>query len=137
MFHPNCINFRAVGNCFFLVLGYLEMKNRKFTLAEGIYYLVEIGLSLLLFRWPLLLAALLLFAFFIGGRFFWSTFEVILYITGLVIGTLGERLCVFLGIWQYAYSSFWELPLWLPFAWGNASVFIYVISCAVFKRKNK
>jgi hypothetical protein len=29
------------------------------------------------------------------------------------------------GVWHYSLSNFYNIPLWLFIAWGNAGVFVY------------
>lgn len=102
-----------------------------------IFFLLEIVASLLLYKFPTILFAVLLIAFYIGWKKLYLPFTKILFVVALIIGTLGERICVFLGIWKYSYVNFWDLPLWLPLAWGNAAVCIYTISLDIKQRLPK
>ena len=40
-----------------------------------------------------------------------------------MLGALCESLCIYFGVWEYAVHSFLNIPLWLPFLWGNAALF--------------
>ena len=52
--------------------------------------------------------------------------DIIIFIIGGVIGTLGEYICMKQGFWQYHYPYFRDvgLPLSLPMAWGLSAVII-------------
>jgi hypothetical protein len=39
-----------------------------------------------------------------------------------VVCSFVEILCVKSQCWQYTNPSIWEIPLWLPIAWGTVSV---------------
>ena len=43
---------------------------------------------------------------------------------GFVFGPLAEGLAIQTGAWAYASPSVLGIPLWLPFVWGNAALFI-------------
>jgi hypothetical protein len=46
------------------------------------------------------------------------------YAVGFVFGPLAEGLAIQTGAWEYASPSVLGIPLWLPFVWGNAALFI-------------
>ena len=47
-----------------------------------------------------------------------------IYAVGFVFGPLAEGLAIQTGAWEYASPSVLGIPLWLPFVWGNAALFI-------------
>lgn len=48
----------------------------------------------------------------------------LIYLFAFVFGPLAEALAIFMGAWQYTAPDFLGVPLWLPFLWGNAALFI-------------
>jgi len=58
---------------------------------------------------------------------FWhAETDIIIFLVGAAIGTLGEGIFVKLGFWQYHYPFFQSLgiPISLPLAWGISSVVV-------------
>jgi len=53
-----------------------------------------------------------------------SRTSLCVYATGFVFGPLAEGLAIQTGAWEYASPSVLGIPLWLPFVWGNAALFI-------------
>lgn len=50
---------------------------------------------------------------------------IFIYITTFVFGALSEMLVINVGsAWHYTFSQFLGIPIWLPFIWGNAGVFM-------------
>jgi hypothetical protein len=45
------------------------------------------------------------------------------YAVGFTLGPLGEAMAVHFGAWNYA-RPFFLIPLWLPFLWGIAALFV-------------
>jgi len=54
----------------------------------------------------------------------WSKPCVLCYLIIFVSGPLAESSCIHLGVWTYANPAFFGIPLWLPFLWGNAGLYI-------------
>ena len=54
----------------------------------------------------------------------WDRVVFVAYITCFVLGPIGEATAIAFGAWQYPMPAFIGVPLWLPFVWGNAGVFI-------------
>jgi uncharacterized membrane protein YoaT (DUF817 family) len=50
--------------------------------------------------------------------------ELLLFITGAVIGPTVEIICIHYGAWSYSNPSFWGIPLWLPIVWGYVAVYL-------------
>ncbi len=50
--------------------------------------------------------------------------SIIVYVTGFIFGPLAEMLAIRAGAWQYAVPSFSGIPIWLPFLWANAALFL-------------
>jgi hypothetical protein len=73
--------------------------------------------------------AIVLFGLWLTGFVFWhKRHDAVFFATGAIVGSIAEIICVNYGAWQYANPSFLRIPLWLPFAWGLASVLVIRIA---------
>lgn len=50
--------------------------------------------------------------------------DLYLYIICFFAGPLSEAIAISFGIWAYTSPNIIGIPIWLPFVWGNAAVFI-------------
>ena len=50
--------------------------------------------------------------------------SLVVYAVGFVFGPTAEALGIHAGAWSYSTSDFLGIPIWLPFVWGNAALFI-------------
>lgn len=50
------------------------------------------------------------------------------FAAGAILGTTAEIIATHAGIWSYTVPTFLKIPVWLPFAWGFASVLIIRIA---------
>jgi hypothetical protein len=82
----------------------------------------------------ILVTAILLAAYWIRYYFWPNKEDHVLYIGGAILGPIAEIIATKVGIWQYTLPTFFNIPLWLPFAWGFAAVLIIRIALA-FVRK--
>lgn len=81
-----------------------------------------------------LVAAILIAAYGIRSYLWPNKEDHVLYVGGAILGPIAEIIATKVGIWQYALPTFFNIPLWLPFAWGFATVLIIRIALA-FVRK--
>jgi hypothetical protein len=82
-------------------------------------------LTAALWRHPLALIALVVLT---GAAIFAlrpSRHAVAVYITAFVFGPIAEILAIGTGAWDYATPTVLGIPLWLPFVWGNAGLFLH------------
>ena len=49
------------------------------------------------------------------------------YFVAFLLGPLGEIVAVYFGAWRYS-EPFYLIPIWLPFLWGIAALFMKKIS---------
>lgn len=56
----------------------------------------------------------------------WRKDLLFVYVFGFVCGPLAEAAAISTGAWSYASPDLLGFPLWLPFLWGNAAVFIAI-----------
>jgi hypothetical protein len=50
--------------------------------------------------------------------------SLVVYAVGFVFGPSAEVLGIHAGAWRYSSNDFLGIPIWLPFVWGNAALFI-------------
>jgi hypothetical protein len=65
--------------------------------------------------------------FMISAVIFWhGERDILMFVVGAVLGTLGEYICMKLGFWHYHYPLFKSvgLPLSLALAWGLSAVIV-------------
>lgn len=93
-------------------------------------YLACAALAGLLWRRPVVLT--LCYAALSAGLLLrWhSRRDLVYYFVPFVLGPAGEALAVSLGAWAYPPPARF-LPLWLPFAWGIAMLFMHRVAEAV------
>ena len=99
---------------------------RDLALRIGIYALCVI-LACFLWRWQFVLAICYL-SISICMLYRWhKSSDLIFYFVAFGLGPLGEIMAVYFGAWQYT-EPFILIPVWLPFLWGIAAVFLKKIS---------
>ena len=77
-----------------------------------------------LWRYPL---ALIVLVSAVGiGIFFLrpARSSLVVYAVGFAFGPTAEVLGIHTGAWRYSSPDFLGIPIWLPFVWGNAALFI-------------
>ena len=50
--------------------------------------------------------------------------SLVVYAVGFVFGPTAEVLGIHAGAWRYSTGDFLGIPIWLPFVWGNAALFV-------------
>lgn len=98
---------------------------RDLSIFWGVVFLV-----ILVWRYNAAVTAILIVAY-AARYFFWPDREDhIFYAAGAVIGPATEIIATRTGIWSYTLPTFFNIPVWLPFAWGFAVVLIIRIGQA-------
>ena len=99
---------------------------KELTIEIAIYALC-IALASLLWRSPvalslcyILLSIVVLYRWHTGS-------DLIFYFVAFVLGPIGEMVTVHFGAWKYS-KPLYLIPIWLPFLWGIAALFIKKIS---------
>lgn len=54
----------------------------------------------------------------------WNYKYLILYLAIFVSGPIAEAIAIYFGVWTYTNPVFIGVPMWLPFVWGNAGLYI-------------
>jgi hypothetical protein len=83
-----------------------------------VYYLITVSLIMRTI-------AIVYTAFMIPAVIFWhGERDILIFIIGGILGTVGEYICMKLGFWHYHYPLLRSigLPISLPLAWGLSSV---------------
>jgi len=50
--------------------------------------------------------------------------NVIVYLVAILGGPIAEAVAIHFGLWMYADPAFLGFPIWLPFVWGNAALYV-------------
>lgn len=82
----------------------------------------------------ILVTAILIAAYWIRYYFWPDKEDLVLYVGGAILGPIAEIIATNVGIWHYTLPTFFNIPLWLPFAWGFAAVLIIRIALAFVKK---
>ena len=99
-------------------------------------YVVCIAPAALLWRQPLALAVF--YAVASAGLLLWrhSRADLIYYFVPFVFGPAGEIFAVRGGAWSYAEAGE-SIPIWLPFVWGIAGLFMKNMSEALAEKTSQ
>jgi hypothetical protein len=108
-------------------------KIEKELIFEILLFAFGIAAISLFFRNNLILTPILLLAWIIGMVFWHKKNDILFFVTGAIIGPVGEIVCIYFGVWQYANPTFLGIPIWLPFAWGLATMLIKRIAETLIK----
>ena len=54
----------------------------------------------------------------------WNLKHLIYYVAVFISGPLAESLAIHFGAWTYTQPIFIGVPIWLPFVWGNAGLYV-------------
>ena len=95
---------------------------------DVIIFSVAVLLLVLLWKQNVLATLAIIGLFLLRQVFFRKPGDMTIYAVGAVLGPLTEVIATRLGIWTYAFPSYLNIPLWLPFAWGFAAVLFISIA---------
>lgn len=95
----------------------------KFVLNAALA-LATLFLTSVLWHYPVGLIALLLATALGIYAIRPSATSIVVYMTGFVFGPLAEAVSISTGAWEYDTTHLLGVPVWLPFVWGNAALFI-------------
>jgi uncharacterized membrane protein YoaT (DUF817 family) len=99
----------------------------KFVLNAALA-LATLFLTAVLWRYPVGLIALLVVTAVAIFRIRPNATSVVVYATAFVFGPLAEAVSIKTGAWAYDSNHILGVPVWLPFVWGNAGLFILNMS---------
>ena len=63
----------------------------------------------------------------------WSIKYLILFIAIMISGPIAESVAIYFGLWNYSSPFFLGIPIWLPFVWGNAGLYIIRLKALIDK----
>ena len=110
-------------------------RSIKFGLIRDLFiFWFVIFLVVLCWTNNILVTAILIAAFWIRYYFWPDKEDLVLYSGGAILGPIAEIIATKVGIWHYTLPTFFNIPLWLPFAWGFAAVLIIRIALACVKK---
>jgi len=91
-------------------------------LPDLLIFAAAVVLLVLTWKHNLLATAAIIALFGLRALFRRRKGDLTLFAVGAVLGPLTEIIATGLGIWTYAAPTLFNIPLWLPFAWGFAAV---------------
>lgn len=100
------------------------MSDRMKFVLNATLALATLFLTSVLWHYPVALVALLLVTAVGIYRIRPIATSIVVYMTGFVFGPLAEALSISTGAWEYDTTHLLGVPVWLPFVWGNAALFI-------------
>jgi hypothetical protein len=100
------------------------MSDRKKFALNAALALATLFLTAVLWRYPIALIGLLLVTAAAIFRIRPNASSAIVYLTGFVFGPAAEAVSITTGAWEYDSTFVFGIPVWLPFVWGNAALFI-------------
>jgi hypothetical protein len=95
---------------------------RKEIFIKTFIFVAAVASVSLLYHNNILLTLILLGLFVLVLRGKLRRYDLLFFFAGAAVCALGEVICVVSGAWTYNNPSFWQVPLWLPVAWGIVSV---------------
>lgn len=58
---------------------------------------------------------------------------LVVFFVAFIFGTIAEMIAIYYGLWSYNFNFLNGVPIYLPFAWGNAG--LYIISVYDFVKQ--
>ena len=86
--------------------------------------LATLLLTAALWRSPIVLMVLLILTGAVMFAIRPSAPSIAVYVTAFVFGPVAEILSISTGAWTYESPRVLGVPIWLPFLWGNAGLFM-------------
>ncbi|ABE52130.1 Hypothetical protein Mbur_1207 [Methanococcoides burtonii DSM 6242] len=106
----------------------MENYMKKAIFRDLLIFALALIVAVLFWENNLLLTFLILSIYGIREYFWSEKGDNIVFVSGVIIGCSAEFIGTYLGVWTYAAPFFFNIPLWLPFAWGLVSVIIIRVS---------
>jgi uncharacterized membrane protein YoaT (DUF817 family) len=100
------------------------MSDRVKFVLNAALALATLFLTSVLWHYPAALIALLLVTALAIHTIRPTATNLVVYMTGFVFGPIAEAVSISTGAWEYDTAHLLGVPVWLPFVWGNAALFI-------------
>ncbi len=118
-----------------ITLTMLDLADRRWpdptVLSRRILFSILAAVIIIYYLWVVVsiarsIAMVYSVIFLIGIIFWHKERDILIFIVGGILGTIGEAICMQLGFWQYQYPFFSTIgmPISLPMAWGLSAVII-------------
>ena len=101
-----------------------KKKIGKELLFDVALFMLEIMLISLLYNYNILLLGATFIIILIANRFWYKPYELYFLIAGAVVGPVAEIISIYFGAWAYTNPTILGIPIWLPLAWGLATMLI-------------
>jgi hypothetical protein len=62
----------------------------------------------------------------------WNRKYLILFLAVSISGPIAEAVAIYFGAWAYTKPLFIGIPIWLPFVWGNAGLYIARLKSLIY-----
>jgi hypothetical protein len=120
--------------------GHVENRSKEQTAKLGfirdlVIFWFVIFLVVLCWTNNIMVTAILIGAYGLRSYLWPNKEDHVLFVGGAILGPIAEIIATSVGIWQYTIPTFFNIPLWLPFAWGFATVLIIRIALAFVKKQ--
>jgi len=104
---------------------HIKMEKKKIKIVMS-SLLIALSLILVVAFWRnnILLAVLLLIVGLVTLYIWKEKRKIYLYIVTGILGGGAEAIAISFGVWSYTNPTFLNLPLWLPFLWGEVGLYI-------------
>lgn len=98
--------------------------------VAGIVGLYAASVASIVVFWEdnLLLTVLFVFYALVAHRLWPRAQNAALFAAGALLGPTAEAVAVSAGVWAYANPTGAGIPLWLPVAWGTASLLVVSVA---------
>ncbi|UCG95438.1 MAG: hypothetical protein JSV92_00075 [archaeon] len=97
---------------------------KKEFFIELFIFCIGIGTMALFFENNILVSIILLALCLIRLWLYHRKDDLFFFFSGALFGPVSEIILVSFGVWRYANPTFLGVPMWLPFAWGLATLMI-------------
>ncbi len=87
-------------------------------------FAVGIAFISLFYMNNILLLLLLILLCVFGLKFWYKKHDTYFFVSGAIIGPIGEIVAIHFGAWYYTNPTVLGIPVWLPIVWGLAVVLI-------------
>ena len=97
---------------------------KKELVLDFFLYIVSIISITILYRNNILLTFVLILTWVLGIKYWYKKYDRQYLVAGAIMGPLAEIICIYFGAWKYANPTYLAIPIWLPLAWGLATMLI-------------
>ena len=111
----------------------MKEKAWRVLLIESGFLIMTVAAVSLFYRQNSFLLMLMAAGWVVAIKFFHTKEDLVLLLSGAVIGAVAEILSVRTGAWSYANPTMLGVPVWLPLLWGGSLLFMKKFSQTILK----